>query len=324
MNKAFLIICYFPILFYSCKKENITNSFGNTPYSAITLSTNVQSVVGNEIYLTISFVSLDQRFMESKIKQGYVLENEFLIEFPDDLDFTFETSDFNIEENIEIHDDYSVLIMIDHANQIYGDFDECIAYSIKQLKNNSEIAISGFSDSFGSDEFKIYGNGFINQDSEDKFGGLYDAFNDSRSGTAHPIHSALTGVDYLIEYAKNEKKHIFLYSFDNSTENNDKVVELITYANNNGVTIHIYGGNDYQLTQIASKTNGMYCYKDIRTFTYSIDKLLKRNYFISNINLKITKLNGPPFSNYSWFGYFIRIRHLESELSSRLYFHAFF
>jgi hypothetical protein len=68
----------------------------------------------------------------------------------------------------------STILLIDHSDfpNTFYKMEESISYWIKQLNGSDEIAILGFSDSYPSG-YKVYGSGFINSNSENKFDGVF-------------------------------------------------------------------------------------------------------------------------------------------------------
>lgn len=311
------------LYFCSCKKEQPQSPFGTVEYQPILLRDSIISHGGNELKIHIDFVSLDSGYVEYPLLQGNVDASLIQITPPTTSDYSFAVDNFQINTT-EAADNYSALILLDKTSGNYS-FDECISYWIKHMQENNEVAFGGFSDSHGSEGYKIYGNGFVNENSSNKFDGLFDVYSAPLNGNANPLQAAYNALDYLDQNGLNENKNLILFCFKDIEDDDLIVTDLVAKANAMNIKISFIGLHNYDFTEVSQKTGGFHChfYQSIRTVAFSIDKILTHNYYTSSLDLTITNLVGGSFNSVPQFGYFLYLKKANNDLSKKLYYHVF-
>jgi hypothetical protein len=321
MNKH-TVLLFLIAGFYSCKKEQEPASFGIVEYQPILLGDSIISKTSTELKIHLDFLSLDPNSIEYPLLQGNVGESLIEIDLPPVSDYSFVYSNFQLSETLP-GEHYSALILIDKTFGNYN-FDECLSYSIKNLKESNELAFGGYSDAFETNGYRIYGDGFVNSDSENKYEGLFDAYSEELTGNENPLQAAYTALDYLAENALNVNKSLILFTFNAVAEDEPILADLIQKANDLNIKISFVARHNYDFTEIAIKTGGFHSYQfgSPRIVSYSLDKLLAKHYYTSSIDLTINKLTGT-FNNTPSFGFYIDLKTTSNEISQRLYYHVF-
>jgi hypothetical protein len=324
-KKLFLFII---LLFPSCEKATITKLTPitkGTDLSCALIATKLISVSGNELILNIEFAILDTNLIENSIAQSDITLSDLNFSFYGTPHYDYEVN--NLKKYVPEHvGNQSTLVLFDKSYKTKKKIDDCLLYVLKGLNGTDEFAFGGLSENFGDQEYKIYGDGFINNKTSSKSNAVYQLSYGYSEGESYPLKSGYNSIDYLLENAINTDKNLVIICNDTIKETASDKYDLIQKAIDNNIKVSFIAPHDYNYTEIAVKTNGFHIHENERERInyFSINKLISQNYHKLSMELSITPKNGNFQTSNAGFGWIIDIKHNTYQKSHRLYYDIYY
>jgi len=302
-------------LIYSCKKGEIEKElvFGDTRNSVVIVKDTVinKSVKILDLYLEI--VLLDTNLISKNLLQGNKAISDINITYPVTSTYTFSYANLT-KLQPDLAPPQSTLLLFDKSSGYWVRFDDCLNYWVESISDDHEYAIGAMTDGISTDGYKIYGDGFISKNSENKTQAVFDMIQDDPIGNYNVLEACLAAIPYLDQNASNSEKSIVIFTTTEAPEHPDLVDSIVDLANQKNIRISFFAPEefDYDYVEIAKRTDGFHCYQrlntndEIRLNAYSIQKLIERKYYSFGLDFQIV-LGSGSFFTWSSFGYFIYV-----------------